>query len=562
VWPARLADGAGQQQMAGLIEQMSHDDRVDLLRRLRPSVAEGLLRLVDEADRRDIAALARHAEGTAGSLMTTDYAWVPHSVSVEEAFHRLRLQAPDSETIYYVYVLDEERRLVGVVTLRKLVVAPREATARSLVNPDLVTVQIQDDQEHVANVIAQYDLLSVPVVDSDRHLVGIVTHDDAIDVLVQEATEDAQHLGGVLSMAEDYLKAGFASVWRRRVVWLACLFVAELLTFTAMASFEHAIERVVVLSLFVPLCISTGGNSGSQAATLITRAMALGHVRVGQWLAVLRHELLMGLALGLTLGVIGFVRASLTPHEVLRGHVEWWQLAVVIAQAVTAICLWGTLVSSMLPLVFKRLGFDPAFASSPFVATLVDVTPYSRSARAPSPRNRGRATLSPGGVCLDSVLQWWHRLLRVFPVCDSEPGSVFGPITGDPISVTRSRERVVPVCNRDLLPADSPAHCLGMRPPIPSPLLCCGVLPWPHRRPDANQPPPLLPAASQPRLRPNARPTTVARPGPRPRARPFGRGRPPRSKRCPCNTRTPPASTSAPAPTGSASASPAKPLPA
>src|SRR5262245_3411105 len=168
--------------------------------------------------------------------------------------------------------------------------------------------------------------------------------------------------------------------------------------------------------------------------------------------------------------------------------------------------------------------------------------------------------LRAGGVCLGSALQWWFRLLGVFPVCDSEPGSVFGPITGDPDPVTPSRDRVVPVCNRDLLPADSPAHGLGAWPPIPSLLLFCGVLPWPHLRPDTNPPPPFPPAASQLRPRPNAKPTTGARPGPKPSAKPFGRRKPPRSKRCPCNILTPLASTSVPAPTGSASASPAKPL--
>lgn len=306
--------------------------------------------------------------------MTTDYAWIPANITVGEAFDRLRLQAPDSETIYYVYVLDDQRKLLGVVTLRKMVLAPRHAVIGEIMDKEVVTVKAMDDQEPVAQVIARYDLLAMPVVDEQARLVGIVTHDDVIDVVVREATEDVQHLGGVLSMTEDYLKASFVSVWRKRVVWLACLFIAELFTFTALASFEHAIESVVVLSLFVPLCISTGGNSGSQAATLITRAMALGHVTVSQWFAVLRHELLMGLALGVSLGLIGFVRASMTPHDVRRNQVEWWQLALIISQAVTASCLWGTLVGSLLPLVFRRLGFDPAFASSPFVATFVDVT--------------------------------------------------------------------------------------------------------------------------------------------------------------------------------------------
>ena len=204
-------------------------------------------------------------------------------------------------------------------------------------------------------------------------MVGIVTHDDVIDVVVEEATEDAYRMGAVGPMAENYLEANFVTVWRKRAFWLSCLFLAELFTFSALAHFEDAIAEVVVLSLFVPLCISTGGNSGSQAATLITRAMALGQVTNRDWFRVLRHELVMGLALGLTLGAIGFVRAYFTPDSV-RGGVDRFGLAQVICLAVMCICLWGTIVGSMLPLGFKRLGVDPGIASSPFVATFVDVT--------------------------------------------------------------------------------------------------------------------------------------------------------------------------------------------
>lgn len=373
-WQVRMVEGTGRQQIAKLIEQMSHDDRVDLLHRLRPRVAEELLRLVDEASRRDIAALARHEENTAGALMTTDYAWVPANITVAEAFDRLRLQAPDSETIYYVFVLGDRRELLGVVTLRKMVLSSRQALIRDVMEKETLTVKVQDDQEQVAQLMARYDLLAMPVVDEENRLVGIVTHDDVIDVMVREATEDVHHLGAVAAVTEDYLKANFVTIWRKRVVWLACLFVAELFTFTAMAHFEHAIASLPVLSLFVPLCLSTGGNSGSQAATLITRAMALGQIQVNRWMTVLWHELLMGLALGFSLGMIGYLRGALTPGSVVGEQVLWWQLAVVISQAVMIICLWGTLVGSMLPIVFKRLGFDPAFASSPFVATFVDVT--------------------------------------------------------------------------------------------------------------------------------------------------------------------------------------------
>ena len=213
----------------------------------------------------------------------------------------------------------------------------------------------------------------MPVVDDQNRIIGIVTHDDVLDVLVEEATEDALLMAGVGTMEENYLEAPFTTVWRKRSMWLSCLFVAELFTFTALTQYEDAIASVIALSLFVPLCISTGGNSGSQAATLITRAMALGQITPAMWWRVLRHELLMGLALGLTLGTIGFVRASLTPHAVL-GNADRWMLAAVIGQSVAGICLWGTIVGSMLPLVFHKLGFDPGYASSPFVATFVDVT--------------------------------------------------------------------------------------------------------------------------------------------------------------------------------------------
>lgn len=469
-WQVKMVEGIGREHMAELIKEMSHDDRVDLLRRLMPRVAESLLRLVDEADRRDIATLVRQEVNTAGALMTTDYAWLPPSLTASEALDRLRLQAPESETIYYIFVLDDQHRLLGVLSLRDLILAPRHALIRDLMENQVVSIRATEDRELVAKTMAQYDLIAIPVVDEQGRMVGIITHDDVIDVVVQEATEDAHRMGGVGPMAENYLTAEFITVWRKRAFWLSCLFIAELFTFTALSHFDEAINKVVVLALFVPLCISTGGNSGSQAATLITRAMALGQVTLADWLRVLRHELMMGVVLGLTLGAIGFVRGALTPEDI-RGNMEkrqddfklkvpigpdgqdnvesnledergWtflptgnkyirlhfpkacldvktqddplqvllpvggkaeteeeiiggkrykvytlpeksqvrsaavsrWSLAMVIAQAVAIICLWGTLVGSMLPLLFRRVGVDPGIASSPFVATFVDVT--------------------------------------------------------------------------------------------------------------------------------------------------------------------------------------------
>lgn len=444
-----IAEGAGQSQMARLIEQMSHDDRVDLLRRLPPRVADGLLRLVDEADRKDIATMMAYDEGTVGAILTTNYAWLPAHLRAGEAIDRLRLLAPNSETIYYIYVLDEAtRKLLGVVSLRDLIVNQRQMPVREIMETDPVTLKVTDDRDRAAQELARYDFLALPVVDDENRLVGIVTHDDVIDVVVEEATEAVHRMGGLGPLAENYLEANFVTVWRTRAFWLSCLFGAELFTFTALASFEGEISKLVVLSLFVPLCISTGGNSGSQAATLITRAMALGQLGPGDWWRVFRHELAMGLVLGLTLGLIGFVRGSSTPEstrggdkaveeaivlrlppgadvkpgpdgsveippgsvleqsehtfrrvelpagmsptiedrdgakllkvpqhaKLLQAPVDRWRLGAVIGLAVFGICLWGTLIGSMLPLVFRRFGVDPGIASSPFVATFVDVT--------------------------------------------------------------------------------------------------------------------------------------------------------------------------------------------
>jgi magnesium transporter len=373
-WQVKMVEGTGQQHVAKLIEQMSHDDRVDLLRRLMPRVAESLLRLVDEADRRDIATLVKYEENTAGALMTTDYAWLPDHITVTEALDRLRLQAPKSETIYYVYILNDQRKLLGVVSLRDLILAPRYTRVVDLMEREVITVRVGDDREQVAQEMARYDLLALPVVDDEDRLVGIVTHDDVMDVVVQEATEDVQRMGGVGTMVENYLEAPFATVWRKRAGWLSCLFIAGLLTVFAMSGFQNQIQELAVLSVFIPLCIGTGGNSGSQAATLITRALAVGQVTAGEWFRVLRHELLMGIALGITLGIIGFGIGALMPAEMKSDHIDGWRLGMVVALAVSVICLWGTLVGSMLPLGFRALGVDPAFASSPFVAMFVDVT--------------------------------------------------------------------------------------------------------------------------------------------------------------------------------------------
>jgi magnesium transporter len=368
-----MVTGAGRHRISKLLEAMPHDDRVDLVRRLDPEVVDDLLPLVAKADREDIRRLLSYPEDSAGAVMTTDYATLPADITVAQALDELRRQAPEKETIYYVYVVDPNRRLLGFISLRHLILAKPSAIVGNIMEQEVIAVRVDEDREEVARQLALYNFIAIPVIDDQHRLVGIVTHDDVIDVMVEEATEDVLHMGAVATLEENYIDAPFATIWRKRSVWLSCLFLFELLTFTALTRFQSVLDSVVVLAMFMPLCISTGGNSGSQAATLITRALALGQVSLSDWWRVLRHELLMGIALGATLGVIGFARAWLTPRSVLEGVDPWW-LAVVVSQSVACICLWGTLIGAMLPLIFKRFGIDPGYASSPFVATFVDLT--------------------------------------------------------------------------------------------------------------------------------------------------------------------------------------------
>lgn len=370
-----IIETAERAAIGRLIADLAPDDRVDILKSVDPKIVDDLLPFIPPFDRRDILRLRSYPEGTAGAMMTSNYARIGEGWTVKEALDEIGRQAQELETIYYIYIVDDHDHLRGLVSARQLVSAMGKPQTKidDLMERDLVTVDVADDQEKVAQEVARFDLHAIPVVDAERHMLGIVTSDDVIDIFSAEASEDVYRMGAVEPLVEDYLEADFRTIWWKRSVWLSCLFVAELFTFTALAHFENTIQQVVALALFVPLCISTGGNSGSQAATLITRAMALGQVKMSDWWRVLRHELVMGIALGATLGAIGFVRAYFTPAEILRGA-DPVALAIVISFAVTSICLWGTLVGAMLPLVFCKLGFDPGYASSPFVATFVDVT--------------------------------------------------------------------------------------------------------------------------------------------------------------------------------------------
>ena len=357
------------------MRQLPPDDAADLLQSTPVELRESLLRLLDEPTRREVSALLAYAEDEAGGLMSPRYVRLRPDMSVDEAIKYLRRAARErAETIYYIYVLDAEQRLVGVASFRELFSAPPERTVREVMRTNVVTVRDDLDQEAVANIMAESNLMAVPVCDAEGRIKGIVTVDDIVDVVREEATEDIQKIGGSEALDAPYLDVSYGQMLRKRAGWLVVLFLSELLTATAMGYYEDRIARAVVLALFIPLIISSGGNAGSQASTLVIRAMGMGEVRLRDWLRVFRRELATGLALGILLGVIGMMRVVLWParHKLYGEH--FFLIALTLAFSLVGVVLWGALAGSMLPFLLRRLGFDPASASAPFVATLVDVT--------------------------------------------------------------------------------------------------------------------------------------------------------------------------------------------
>ena len=351
------------------------DDAADLVQEASEDQREALLALLDEPTRREVMALLAYAEDDAGGLMNPRYARVRADVSVDEAISYVRKQAREHlENVYYVYVNDAEQRLVGVVSLRELFAAASDRTVRDIMSTSLVTARSDMDQEELSRLFAAHDLQAIPVVDANGRMQGIVTVDDIVDVIQEEATEDIQKMGGTQALGAPYLQLGLLQMVRKRVGWLAALFVSEMLTTTAMAHFEAEITRAVVLAVFIPLIISSGGNSGSQATTLVIRAMALGEVRLRDWWIVIRRELASGLGMGIVLGTIGFARVLLWQGLFHSYGQHFMLVALTIGGSVVGVVTWGTFAGSMLPFLLRRVGLDPASASAPFVATLVDVT--------------------------------------------------------------------------------------------------------------------------------------------------------------------------------------------
>jgi magnesium transporter len=350
------------------------DDAADLVQEAPPEERERLVGLLDEVTRQEVRALLAHAEDDAGGLMNPRFARIRPDMTVGEAVRYLRRQSPQVETIYYAYVLDGEQRLRGVVSFRQLFQAAEDAHVQDVMATDLITVPQEMDQELVARLFAQHDLLALPVVNDAGRMVGIITFDDIADAIREEATEDIQKIGGVEALEEPYLRIGFPRLLKKRAGWLSALFLGEMLTATAMAHFQQEMAAAIVLALFVPLIISSGGNSGSQATTLVIRAMALGEVRLRDWWRVLRRELGAGLGLGAILGAIGLVRILLWQSIGGVYGEHYLRIAETVSLSLVGVVLWGSVTGSMLPFVLRKVGFDPASASAPLVATLVDVT--------------------------------------------------------------------------------------------------------------------------------------------------------------------------------------------
>lgn len=363
-----LVEELGVESIAPIVGEMSADERTDLIESLPEKVGDNLLESLERVDPEaaaEVEELAKWPDDSAGGLMTTDYVSVTMDFTVAGVIERLRTVGEKAETIYYVYVVTERNRLLGVASLRDLLLAEPTARVAEVMTENVFHVSPETDQEDVARTMAKYDFAALPVMAADRKLLGVITFDDVMDVLTQEQTEDLQKLGAVQPLDEGYFRTSFWTFVKKRGPWLAALFVSEFFTGTALRHYDEVIQAVAKLSYYVPLLISTGGNSGSQSASLIIRGLAVGDIRVQDWSRVLVREFGQGLVLGLGLAAIGMVRVWMWG--------DGFGFMLTIGATLVAIPLMGCTVGSMLPLLLRRLGVDPATSSTPFIATLIDV---------------------------------------------------------------------------------------------------------------------------------------------------------------------------------------------
>lgn len=368
-------------QAAALVTEMDPDERADVLEDLEEERADEILARIPEEEREETERLLAYEADTAGGLMTTEFVSVPEENLVEDALAAVRRIARGGrrEAMHAIYAVDSTGVVKGVMSLHELLAAPEGALVREIAWEEVVTVPPGMDREEVARLTSNYDLVVLPVVDDNHRILGVVTVDDVIDALEEEHTEDVQRFGGLEALDEPYMQISFLRILRKRGGWLAVLFLGQLLTATVMKGFEEELSSALVLMIFIPLIISSGGNSGSQATSLIIRAMALGEVKLKDWWRVAVRELPSGLALGFLLGLLGVIRVVAWEYFGIGGGYgeHYWRIALTVGFGLLGVVTFGSLAGSMLPFALRRAGFDPASASAPFVATLVDVTGLS-----------------------------------------------------------------------------------------------------------------------------------------------------------------------------------------
>jgi magnesium transporter len=357
-------EAANAQTMLRFVENMEPDDRVDLLKAVDDDVREAIMPLIAQAERNAIRKLWQYAEGTAGAVMTTEYAMLGQHITVATALEKLRLQAPNKETIYYVYITDAERHLLGITSLRDLIMSKPAVTLDALMETNLISVPHQMDIEQVAAVFSKYDLLAVPVVDKDNRLLGIITVDDVIDIIEAESTEDFHRISAVLPFDEEYFKRPLPRLFWSRFIWLAVLLFTSLISTTIMELNAAVLSQMMALAFFIPMIIGTCGNAGTQSATMVVRGMALGEISIKDLKRVFHRELIMGLLLGGALGLMAYFRVYLQDQDAM--------LACIVGTALVATLLTANLTGALMPLMLKKLKLDPALTAGPFIATIID----------------------------------------------------------------------------------------------------------------------------------------------------------------------------------------------
>ena len=375
-----LLHAMAHEQVVGILNEMAPDDRTALLEELPSAAARQLIRLLTPEERRVATSLLGYPEDSVGRLMTPDFIAVREDWTVQEVLDYIRAYGQDSETLNVIYVVDDHGKLIDDIRMREFLLKPLTSPVRDLMEKTFITLNVTDSQRDALNIFRKYDRSVLPVIDSTGVLLGIVTVDDMLDVAEQEATEEFQKFGGMEALEEPYMRIPLWRMVRKRAGWLIILFLGEMLTATAMANYQEELAKALVLALFLPLIVSSGGNSGSQASTLMIRAMALGEVTLRDWWRVMGREVQAGLALGTILGAIGVLRVgawAIIGEQYLHRQPygpHWSLVAITVGIALVGVVLWGTLSGSMLPFLLRRIGADPATSSAPFVATLVDVT--------------------------------------------------------------------------------------------------------------------------------------------------------------------------------------------